>query len=89
MSTVTAPAHIVIDECLQRCRGLYTFVQIASEANRQGRANRRSRTWQTGKAGNGSHHAHNSGCGRNSKRATCGIRTHDLPLTERVLYQLS
>ena len=23
------------------------------------------------------------------KRAPCGIRTHDLPLTERVLYQLS
>ena len=23
------------------------------------------------------------------ERASCGIRTHDLPLTERVLYQLS
>ena len=23
------------------------------------------------------------------KRASCGIRAHDLPLTERVLYQLS
>jgi hypothetical protein len=23
------------------------------------------------------------------KKAPCGIRTHDLPLTERVLYQLS
>ncbi len=23
------------------------------------------------------------------KIASCGIRTHDLPLTERVLYQLS
>ena len=24
-----------------------------------------------------------------AQRASCGIRTHDLPLTERVLYQLS
>ena len=30
-------------------------------------------------------------CDRNMcrRKASCGIRTHDLPLTERVLYQLS
>ena len=27
--------------------------------------------------------------GRFAQEASCGIRTHDLPLTKRVLYQLS
>ena len=28
-------------------------------------------------------------CGQNSVEAACGIRTHDLALTKRMLYQLS
>ena len=32
---------------------------------------------------------HKKKCSSGSKEASCGIRTHDLPLTERVLCQLS
>ncbi len=36
----------------------------------------------------GSHRASRAD-GRGAQKAPCGIRAHDLPLTERVLYQLS